>query len=81
MIPSTKIFVATFFSHYGALKFKKACQAANIPATVMPVPRTLSSSCGSCVRFESSEVPEISPATLSEVEKIVWQDGDTWKSI
>lgn len=80
MNPTTKTYVATFFSHYGALKFKKACQAMNIPATVMPVPRTLSSSCGSCVRFETVELPEISPSTLSEVEKIVWQDGDEWRA-
>ena len=63
-------YIATFFSHFGAIRFKKLCQQASWPAKVMPVPRDLSSSCGTCVRYDgtdyrpSSEIPE-------EVEQIV----------
>ena len=60
-------YIATFFSHFGAIRFKKLCDGAGWPAELMPVPRSLSSSCGTCVRYEG-ECPE-SPA--DEVEQIV----------
>ena len=62
--------IATFFSHFGAIRFKKLCRNRDWPAVVMPVPRNLSSSCGTCVRYEgdalcpAAEIPE-------EVEQIV----------
>ena len=63
-------YIATFYSHFGAIRFKKLCAARGWNARVMPVPRDLSSSCGTCVRYEgtticpSDEMPE-------EVEQIV----------
>ncbi len=42
----------TFFSHYGAIQFKKQMEARGLSATLMPVPRFLSSSCGTCARLE-----------------------------
>ena len=47
--------IATFFSHFGAVSFRKTCEGAGIQARLMPVPRSLSSSCGTCVRFEGEE--------------------------
>ena len=44
-------YIATFYSHYGAIQFRRNCQAMNLSAEVMPVPRDLSSSCGTCVWF------------------------------
>ena len=63
-------YIATFYSHFGAIRFKKLCALQGWAARVMPVPRDLSSSCGTCVRYEgtslcpSDEMPE-------EVEQIV----------
>lgn len=63
-------YIATFYSHFGAIRFKKLCQSEGWSARVMPVPRDLSSSCGTCVRYEGStycpgdQIPE-------EVEQIV----------
>lgn len=45
--------IATFYSHFGAMRFKKDCDGRGIQAKLMPVPRDLSSSCGTCVRYES----------------------------
>ena len=57
-------YIATFYSHYGAIQYRKNCEKA----VVMPVPRDLSSSCGTCVRFEAEgEFPERN----EEVEQIV----------
>lgn len=47
------VYIATFYSHFGAIRFKKICDGLQIPARMMPVPRDLSSSCGTCVRYES----------------------------
>ena len=63
-------YIATFYSHFGAIRFKKLCATQGWNARVMPVPRDLSSSCGTCVRYDgtalcpSDEMPE-------EVEQIV----------
>ena len=61
------ICIATFYSHFGAIRFRQDCRNRGVPARAMPVPRDLSSSCGTCVRFEGgcpAAVPE-------EVEQIV----------
>ena len=44
-------YIATFYSHYGAIQFRKNWEKMHLEALVMPVPRDLSSSCGTCVRF------------------------------
>ena len=49
-------YIATFFSHFGAIRYKKLCDAQGFAAKTMPVPRTLSSSCGTCVRCEGGFV-------------------------
>ena len=59
--------IATFYSHFGAIRFKRYCDSRGWVARIMPVPRDLSSSCGTCVRYEGecpAEIPE-------EVEQIV----------
>ena len=60
-------FIATFFSHFGAIRFNKQLKEAGIQGKLMPVPRRVSSSCGTCVRFEG-EPPARPP---EEVEQIV----------
>lgn len=64
------IYIATFYSHFGAVRFKKECKKENITAEAMPVPRDLSSSCGTCVKFETEK--NISTFSWSqEVEQVV----------
>ena len=46
-----RTYVATFFTHFGAVKFARDLHRQKLVATLMPVPRKLSSSCGTCVRF------------------------------
>lgn len=64
-----KEYIATFYSHYGALCFKKNCEKLGLSAVIMPVPRNLSSSCGTCVRFQSSD--RDFPEKNEELEQIV----------
>lgn len=48
-------YIATFYSHFGAIRFSRDLARHGITGTVMPVPRDLSSSCGTCVCFEAGE--------------------------
>ena len=47
-------YIATFFSHFGAIRFSKQLKSEGIAAKLMPVPRRVSSSCGTCVKFEAA---------------------------
>ena len=67
-------YIATFYSHFGAVRFKRLCDSRGWRAQIMPVPRSLSSSCGSCVRYEG-EYPHEVPV---EVEQIVRVEGSAY---
>ncbi|SBV97239.1 conserved hypothetical protein [uncultured Eubacteriales bacterium] len=62
--------IATFYSHFGAVRFKKLCDSRQVAAKVMPVPRDLSSSCGTCVRYEGEALCPTA-AWPEEVEQVV----------
>ena len=50
--------IATFHTHFGALSFQRRLKAAGDKPVMMPVPRAISASCGTCVRFEAAFDPE-----------------------
>ena len=63
-------YIVTFYSHFGAIRFKKYCEGKGYKAQIMPVPRDLSSSCGTCVRYEGNDCPPAEDIT-EEIEQIV----------
>jgi len=63
-------YIATFYAHFGAIKFKKHCESLGLLAKTMPVPRSLSSSCGICTLFETKDITELEPWP-EDVEKVV----------
>ncbi|MBQ1364913.1 MAG: DUF3343 domain-containing protein [Clostridia bacterium] len=71
------IYIATFFSHFGAMHCKKLCDRAGLPAKLMPVPRKLSSSCGTCVRVEAQDAEQI-PRT-EESEQIALEEENGYR--
>lgn len=71
------IYFATFFSHFGAMHCKKLCDRAGLPAKLMPVPRKLSSSCGTCVRVEAQDAEQI-PRT-EESEQIALEEENGYR--
>ena len=75
-----KEFIATFYSHFGAIQFKRLCDGKGLKAAVMPVPRSLSSSCGTCVRF-CAEDPEGFPEKTEEMEQIVRIEGEKYITV
>jgi len=46
-------FVVTFHTHLSAMLSCQALREAGVEARMAPVPRSLSSSCGTCVRYEA----------------------------
>lgn len=49
-------YIATFYTHFGAMNCVRLMkQAGGMHPLLMPVPRKLSSSCGTCVRFEKED--------------------------
>ena len=44
-------YIATFHTHLSALMTSRNLTALGVRAQMMPVPRKLSSSCGTCVRY------------------------------
>ena len=48
-------FVATCYTHLAALRTARALEAAGAAAALAPVPRALSSSCGTCVCYEGTD--------------------------
>ena len=50
-----KDFIATFHTHLSALMTCRKLTSLGLMARMMPVPRKLSSSCGTCVRYEAED--------------------------
>ena len=48
-------FIATFHTHLAALMTSRNLNGHGARASMMPVPRKLSSSCGTCVRYQAEE--------------------------
>ena len=52
-----KEYVVTFYTHYDAVSYYRELKKSGIESKLMPVPRKLSSSCGTCVAFASESYP------------------------
>ena len=50
-----KEFIATFYTHADALIAHTKLSKMGLNANMMPVPRKLSSSCGTCVRYTAED--------------------------
>ena len=72
-----KQYIATFFSHFGAIRFQKKCTQLHLRARLAPVPRSLSSSCGTCVLFKTAELDEgkLQPLLTPELEQLVLDEN------
>ena len=48
-------YVATFHTHFAAMRSQRNLKSLGIAARLAPVPRVLSSSCGTCVIYTADE--------------------------
>ena len=51
--------IYTFYTVSEALKFEKALKDNNIKVELMPVPRSLSSSCGTCAKINTLDLEKV----------------------
>ena len=70
-------YVATFYTHVSAMISHRSLTANGISAKLAPTPRQLSSSCGTCVRYEAED-PSF-PLLDSDVEQIAEQTDDGYR--
>ena len=66
-------YIATFHTHLSALMTSRNLTSLGVRAQMMPVPRKLSSSCGTCVRY-SAQDPNL-PAMDEDVEAVYEKIG------
>lgn len=64
-------YIATFFSHFGAVRFERLCSERGWQAQLRPVPRSLSSSCGTCVYFTADNLENMQELRTPELEQLV----------
>lgn len=69
-------YIATFHTHLSALITSRALTGRGVKAQMMPVPRKLSSSCGTCVRYlaENDHLDAMDEDVEAVYEKIGRED-------
>lgn len=72
-------YLATFFTHYDAIMFHRLLAAQHVAGTLGPVPRALSSSCGTCVRFAYEA--DIHALQNAEFEQLVLNENGSYTVI
>ena len=48
-----------FDSTHAVIKSERLCRSENIPCTIIPVPRTISSNCGMAIELTDKELPAV----------------------
>lgn len=74
-------YLVTFKTHFGAMRYKKACAAAGIEASLMAVPRELSTSCGNCLTFQAEVVPTFDEGVMRDVGQVYVVQDERYSKI
>ena len=74
--------VITFYNHFGAVRYKKEAERSGWKVQLSPVPRSLSSSCGTCVFCDTMDADPRERIT-DEMEQIAVtaESGDGYRTI
>ncbi|NLL47372.1 MAG: DUF3343 domain-containing protein [Firmicutes bacterium] len=67
-------YIATFFTHSGAVKYKRHMKRLGIEVELQPVPRRLSSDCGIGARFITSH--DMSHFISDDIDKLFLVESD-----
>lgn len=65
-----KTYIITFYSHFSAIAFHKEIKKIDIQTVLMPIPRHLSSSCGTCVKINLKEHENLAYEIYDGIEKV-----------
>lgn len=72
-------YIAAFYTHFAALTSYKKMSAAGVECALAPVPRYLSSNCGTCLRY-AADGPMLD-LLHEDYEKVVRVDGGTVETV
>lgn len=71
-------YLATFYTHLGAIEFLHAVSREDTSVRMAPVPRVLSASCGVCVYFS---VPFASTFCSEDLEAVYQVEGHNYQEL
>ena len=74
-------YIATFYSHFGAIRFKREAPEGVTNIELRPIPRNLSSSCGTSASFEADESFTFTEDPTEEIEQIVAVTVEGYRTI
>lgn len=74
-------YIATFYSHFGAIRFKREAPEGVTNIELRLVPRNLSSSCGTSASFEADESFTFTEDPTEEIEQIVAVTVEGYRTI
>ena len=74
-------YIATFYSHFGAIRFNREAPEGVRNIELRPVPRDLSSSCGTSASFDAGESFTFTDDPTEEIEQIVAITDEGYKTI
>ena len=74
-------YIATFYSHFGAIRFKREAPEGVTNIELRPVPRNLSWSCGTSASFEADESFTFMEDPTEEIEQIVAVTVEGYRTI
>lgn len=72
-------YVAMFHTHLSAMRSQRALASLGVSARLAPVPRVLSASCGTCVRYEAAEPHLV--AMDRDIERIAEEEDGGYKIV
>ena len=71
-------YVITFFNHFGAVRYRKEADRFGWKVQLSPVPRMLSSSCGTCVFCDAGDDDPLKFIT-DEMEQVALETADGYR--
>lgn len=72
---SASEYIATFYTHFAAQSFARRLKKQGLEAKLMPTPRAVSASCGSCVRFATED---FLPLLVEDTEAVFRTEGERY---
>ncbi len=63
-------YIATFFTHFDAISFRRSAEKHGLSCRLAPVPRRVSSSCGTCAMFTADD-DMISRMDFAQTEQLI----------
>ncbi|MTI47216.1 DUF3343 domain-containing protein [Sporosalibacterium faouarense] len=74
----TKEYLATFFTHSGAIKYNRYLKSQGFSVDLMPVPRKLSSNCGIAAKFKCDTI-DIKTMISEDIEQLFGIEESNYK--